>query len=1081
MKSLREVIKERAMSDRAFTAGIEYYNEKKIKNLQLEDENTLVPGGITVNADVEGNFKIPYHVNFTVWDSQGNYRLGYEFCDCPAYRKYNGICKHIIATALYFCDNQNRWLKERENATDRDVQALIKSFREKNRNAAMADTSVGRIRLEVWMEQSYNGISVKFKVGETKMYVVKDLNGFGRALKDGTLVEYGKNLKFYHTIANFVEEDRKIIEFIMKNTEDVREDYYYTYKAVKEWELSDFALDEFLQLCIGKKIHFTDRKNRKSEVFVKEENTKIHMQISRKAEQSYYLQLGDEIVFKGNRHIYIVKPKEGGLYCCDEEYCDKMSNFLSIAQGKTLTINENDMQILYAEVLEQIAPYAEFTEKSVDLEQFMPPEAEGVFYLDAPEYDKITCRAVMKYGEQEVNLFEEENIVTYRDVAKEYQLKDLLRRYLTKLDDKEKVVYCENNEEAVYDFVMQVMPLLYNYGTVMATDKIKKMGIRRSPKVSVGVSVKSDLLELEINVEEYGTDVLKEMLGAYQKKKRYYRLKSGEFVSLASEEFGTLSELVEGLEISGKDLKEGKTNLPLYRAMYLDRILKENERITYDRDTYFKHLVKNIKSVEDSDYQVPETLKNVLRGYQKTGYRWLRTLEEYGFGGILADDMGLGKTLQVIAFLMAKKEELEKNEENLPQEYHALALIVCPASLVYNWEGEVQKFAPQLTKKVLAGDVQERREALEERTDVFIISYDTLRRDIKNYENKKFYCQIADEAQFIKNQATQASKAVKVIHSKVRFALTGTPIENRLSELWSIFDYLMPGYLYHYTKFKKELETPIVQEQREESLERLQRMLNPFILRRVKKEVLKELPDKVEQVVYSRLEGEQKKLYTAEVHALLESMKKTSKKEYQENKLQILAQLTKLRQICCAPELYFEKYKGEHAKIDTALELIHNAIESGHKILIFSQFANLLFLLEDILRKEQIEYYILTGKTGKEKRISMVNAFNENEIPVFLISLKAGGTGLNLTAADIVIHLDPWWNVAAQNQATDRAHRIGQENVVTVFNLITKDTIEEKILKMQEQKKDLTDQVLSNKDMALHSLTREELMEILEE
>lgn len=801
MKKLKEDIKNRAMSERAYAAGEEYYKEKRVKNFVLTEEDALIQGGITVEADVEGNFKIPYHVNFTVWKNQkNNYRMGYEFCECPAYRKYNGNCKHIVATALYLCDNKNEWLKERESATDKDALALIKSFREKNRNRALADTSDGRIHLEVWLEQSYHGIFVKFKVGEAKMYVIKDLNAFVRALKEDALVEYGKNLKFYHRIANFVEEDRKFIEFILKNIEE--EDDYYHYKTMKEWQLSDFILDEFLQLCVGKNIYFTSMDKKKMEVLVKEENTKVNIEISRRTEVSYSLQMEDGIAFAGNRHIYIVKPKEGVLYCCDEEHYNKMSSFLNIVQGKTLTINKNDMQILYAEVLEQISPYTEFMEESVNLGQFMPPEAEAVFYLDAPNYNKITCKSVMKYGEQKMNLFEEEeNTVTYHDVAKEYQIKDLLRRYLTKWDDNEKVVYCENDEEAVYDFIMQVMPLLYEYGEVMATDKIKKMGIRRSPKVSVGVSVKSDLLELEIDIAEYGTDVLKEMLSAYQKKKRYYRLKNGEFVSLASEEFGTLSELVEGLQISGKDLKEGKAKLPLYRAMYLDRILKENDRISYDRDTYFKHLIKNVKSVEDSDYQVPLSLKNVLRGYQKTGYRWLRTLDEYGFGGILADDMGLGKTLQVITFLMAKKEEVKKSEA-----YHALGLIICPASLVYNWENELQKFAPQLTKKVLAGDAQERKELLEETIDVFITSYDTLRRDIINYEDKVFYCQIADEAQFIKNQTTQASKAVKVIHSKVRFALTGTPIENRLSELWSIFDYLMPDYLYHYAKFKKELE-----------------------------------------------------------------------------------------------------------------------------------------------------------------------------------------------------------------------------------------------------------------------------------
>ena len=378
--------------------------------------------------------------------------------------------------------------------------------------------------------------------------------------------------------------------------------------------------------------------------------------------------------------------------------------------------------------------------------------------------------------------------------------------------------------------------------------------------------------------------------------------------------------------------------------------------------------------------------------------------------------------------------------------------------------------------------MSERRELLQgyEEFDVVITSYDLLKRDIEEYQDKHFYAQIIDEAQNIKNHTTQASKAVKCIRADVKFALTGTPIENRLSELWSIFDYLMPGMLSSYEKFKSGYETPIVQSKDEIVTGRLQKMIKPFILRRLKSEVLKDLPEKEENVIYSKLEGEQNELYRANVNKLLEILNHTSNEEFQTGKIQLLAQLTRLRQVCCAPSLVYENYKGGAAKLDTCMELIKNAVEGGHKILVFSQFTSLFVLLEKELAKEKIRNYKLTGATAKSKRAQLVAEFNENDVPVFLISLKAGGTGLNLTGASIVIHFDPWWNVAAQNQATDRAHRIGQKNTVSVYKLIAKNTIEEKILLLQEAKKNLSDQIISEDGVSVTNLSKEDFMGILE-
>ncbi len=317
-----------------------------------------------------------------------------------------------------------------------------------------------------------------------------------------------------------------------------------------------------------------------------------------------------------------------------------------------------------------------------------------------------------------------------------------------------------------------------------------------------------------------------------------------------------------------------------------------------------------------------------------------------------------------------------------------------------------------------------------------------------------------------------------MIQSQTRFALTGTPIENRLSELWSIFEYLMPGFLHTYSGFKKKFELPIVRDGDRRALEDLRRLTGPFILRRMKQDVLKELPEKLETVVYSQAEATQQDLYRASAMQLKEEIQNMDG-GIGENRIQILAGLTRLRQICCDPALCYTNYRGASAKLDTCVELIQGGIAGGHKILLFSQFTSMLERIAMRLTKEGISYHMLTGATPKEERIRLAGAFQSDEVPIFLISLKAGGTGLNLTSADIVIHYDPWWNVAAQNQATDRTHRIGQEKQVSVFKLIMKDTIEESILKLQDKKQDLARQVIEGETLSLTSLSREELLKLL--
>ena len=557
-------------------------------------------------------------------------------------------------------------------------------------------------------------------------------------------------------------------------------------------------------------------------------------------------------------------------------------------------------------------------------------------------------------------------------------------------------------------------------------------------------------------------------------------MKDGTFFSLeeGSVALEEADRLFRELHVSTRSLSEKENDsltLPVNRIFYLEQLARSiDDTSSISIDAQARSFSENFLSTEEGMPKLPESLNGVLRDYQIQGFCWLKKLQKYGFGGILADEMGLGKTVQLLSLLLSEKEE--------GRPCHTL--IVCPASLIFNWYNEIRKFTPELRSVMVIGSAAERASVLEEHSDydILITSYDLLRRDYAQYGPIEFTFEILDEAQYIKNQQTKNALAVRSIHSLTRYALTGTPIENRLSELWSIFSFLMPGYLYDYSEFRDRFEMPIVKDDDMKTADKLRAMIAPFILRRRKKDVLPELPDKLEETVFVRLEGEQRKLYDAWTARLLEQLSGQSDEAYAQNKIEILSQLLRLRQICCSPDLVYEDYKGGNAKLDACMEYIQQALEGGHKMLIFSQFTSMLEIIAERLKAENRAFYRITGDTPKQERADLVEKFQDetqNDTRIFLISLKAGGTGLNLTAADIVIHYDPWWNLSVQNQATDRTHRIGQNNVVSVFRLITENTIEENILRLQQAKGDLAERILDTEKASFGNLTREELLELL--
>ncbi|MCD8220658.1 MAG: SNF2 family helicase [Clostridiales bacterium] len=749
-------------------------------------------------------------------------------------------------------------------------------------------------------------------------------------------------------------------------------------------------------------------------------------------------------------------------------------------------------------------PSVEFTDHcEKEAESYLPPEPHFDFYLDCetPNSSEITgsrtkkskekmeeaiyflqCVGKIRYsGNKHQEPEDTEKFYTlcvsdpgdgYRDVEQEKRVASALRSLMRTKADNNGVFTDVLNDEQLFEFLQSGIALLQQYGTVHGSEAFRKFTVTPVPKVKVGVSVESGILDLSLTSSGISEKELLDVLQSYRRKKRFHVLSSGDFLDLAGDDqLSQISDFMQQLDLNPEDVIKKSAKIPLYRALYIDNLLEEHDALYSTRDRIYRSIIRNFKTIRDSENEPPADLAGILRPYQTLGFKWIRTLEEAGFGGILADEMGLGKTLQMISVLSCDYTGKKPGTEHP-------SLVVCPASLVYNWQEEFTKFAPNIRVMPISGGVTARRKALAiwETTQVYIISYDLLKRNIAELSEKNFFYVILDEAQYIKNSGATVSKAVKTLNAAHRLALTGTPIENRLSELWSIFDFLMPGFLYSQKEFEQRFAIPVTKNKDQEAMEKLKKITSPFLMRRLKEDVLKDLPAKLEEVRYVPISGEQQKLYDAQVinlkHTILDESTGTGK-------VKVLAELTKIRQICCDPSLLYENYHEESAKREAAIGLIRQAIDGGHRMLLFSQFTSMLALLEEDLRAEGIPCYILTGSTPKEKRIRLVHQFNEGDVPVFLISLKAGGNGLNLTGADIVIHYDPWWNLAAQNQATDRAHRIGQNRQVTVYRLILKGTIEERILRLQEEKRSLADQVLSGESASLASLSQEELLELL--
>lgn len=575
-----------------------------------------------------------------------------------------------------------------------------------------------------------------------------------------------------------------------------------------------------------------------------------------------------------------------------------------------------------------------------------------------------------------------------------------------------------------------------------------------NPNITLDISQsRNGYMGMKLDIEGVDSNEYREIFSSYKNNNRLYRMKNGAYLDLKDKDLEQAFKLIDILNIYN-DFDNMK--IPNNKAIYLEKLIEDEDLSFVNGSKYVSNVVKKFDKVKSKNYEVPKDLNATLRDYQVSGFEFFKTLSDYQFGGILADEMGLGKTIQTIAFLLSNKDKK--------------SIVITPTALIYNWKNELEKFAPTLKVGLLHAAKSEREKILDniDNYDVILTTYTTYKNDIDKYKNINFdYC-IIDEAQNIKNPDAIITKAIKNVNAKVRFALTGTPIENNLMELWSIFDFIMPGYLYNKSKFKSIFVN------NDKNIIELKNLIKPFILRRTKKEVITELPDKIEQKIIIDLEKEHKRAYKGYVNLITRKIK-----ENNQDNITVFSYLTKLRQLCLSPELMVKNYQGKNSKLDVLINIINDS--SDEKILVFSQFTKVLEVIGKRLNEENISYSYLDGKTSAKDRVKLVEEFNTNNNKVFLISLKAGGTGLNLTSANIVVHFDPWWNPAVEDQASDRAHRIGQKNVVNVIKLIAKDTAEERVINLQETKKELIEDVINgnlDNSSTLKNLSKDDIIDL---
>lgn len=1069
----RTGIRNLASNDTVYARGLQYYKDNRIVSA------TYSNAAKQYRMIVKGNYNYSVTVD-ELEDSSFDYN-----CNCPSRLKDQGACKHVVASLLFILKYQEKTLmSESKSPVERKVINVIDYFLSQEDTSMIGETF--SLDLFINIPNIFKNDRVRAYLslhgGNNRKYKIQTIRKFLANIYDNENFVIGKEFKYIHGESSFDSTSQAILDYLLGlyEIQEIIDSTHFSKMFSKSEvtitknmliKLLDIVGESTFTLALYGKVYENVR-------FLRE-NPKV----------SYKLTLDEETVIIDYNSPDVVIPIsesgelfffEGDIYLPNEKFIRNFKPFYnSLGKNKApLTFNGENRNKFLEHVLPRISETMDLEVPEELKSRYIYCDMESKIYMDKYK-NGIKAELRFKYGEYEFNSFENASAGSYIVVRQREKEDEIVSRLLSMGFVPFKNFFLLKDENKIFEFLSERIGDLGDETHLFYSEDFRRLGVHMPGNFKAGVRLNAGLnmLELDISFDEVPKDELRDLFHSFRIKKKYYRLKDGSFIMLNDEKLDEVSRIMESLNADKESNENNAFLIKKQHAVYLEKSFSDKDfEFYYDQD--FKALTDKILNPSTSDFHLPNGILAELRPYQIIGYKWLKTLAENGLGGILADDMGLGKTIQSIVYMASGLEDtsLDPADRQVKDHY----LVVCPTSLIYNWQDEIESFAPFLKTAVITGPPADREEIIKDykNYDVLITSYPLIRRDIAIYEKITFHTVFIDEAQFIKNNASLNSKSVKRIKANNRFALTGTPIENSLSELWSIFDFIMPGYLNSHSKFVEVYEKPILKEDAN-ALEDLHMHIEPFILRRMKKDVLTELPDKYETKMLTDLSEEQKKVYLA----YLENIRSEINSEINENgveksRMKILAALTRLRQICCHPSTFIDNYQGGSGKLDLLMEVLADAIANEHRILVFSQFTSMLKIIEEELKDLEIDYFYIEGNTHTSDRNDYVKRFNSGEGKVFLISLKAGGTGLNLTGADTVIHYDPWWNPAVEDQATDRAYRIGQQNKVHVMKLITKGTIEEKIYKFQKKKKELSDTIISSKQVFINNLSREELDEL---
>ena len=889
-------------------------------------------------------------------------------------------------------------------------------------------TETGKVGID-WQIGREGGVnSLSFRVGRNRMYVVKDAAEFVSAFRQGTTVEYGRDLILTHDPDNLNETDAALMKMLM--TARFGRGRKGEEKNKRYIKISDALLGNILETLNGRTVFYNE-----TPCLLRLEPKKVRLKISGRYILSTDLRKDRQELLNLVGKGYLLTRSDG-----------KESATMDRVEGAAEEINL--MSLIDRNPSVSIQPILKDFRKKIYSRFFelfdVDPSVQRDFtlsrirlntYFDL-EKGTITARTALLRGEKEIR---PEEITDRMDRVKV----ELLDHYLQSLGFSDGVLAEESRVLAFFKMDFTRLKTLTN---VYLSDQLKNKELKSVGRPVIRVTYQNNLVRVFLEKSDFSEEELEQIIAGLRKKRKYILLGGDRIVDLDSEAARDFGEAVQDFDMDPADLYKKKT------VSMIQAIKAFAHEKSCRVDKYLRDMIEEIRSFKESDIPLP-ALNAELRDYQVEGFRWMSILARYGMGGVLADDMGLGKTLQVIALIKSDRSRKP-------------SLVVCPKSLVFNWISEFARFDGATRVTAIYGPDGRRSELISairgKEKAVYVTSYDSLRNDIARYETEFNYV-ILDEAQYIKNVHALKTRSVKELKAAHRFALTGTPIENSVVDLWSIFDFIMPGYFEELSRFR-DTEPALIA-----------RKAGPFILRRVKEDVLEDLPAKYERILSAEMSEGQRKLYDA--------MRQEARRALEEGgkAFDLLPYLTRLRQVCVDPGMFVEQYRGGSGKMDLLSTLIPEYLEANHRILIFSQFVKALEIVRDMLEKKGIASYFLSGATAAKDRVEMMDAFNNGSgTDVFLISLKAGGTGLNLTGADTVIHLDPWWNVAAENQASDRTHRIGQTRNVEVIKLIAGDTIEQRVVELQDLKKEVIRQVISDNDGSVTSASLEDIAYVLE-